>query len=197
MTLLALALIVGASPPAAAVALADGAGQLGDLWRRTAVLSAAAVETVRQAYQHAPAVVAGLAALLVLPPLALIGWLVRPRRARHPARRGDRPAIVVPPARAWIELVGSTQSRREIGNGMIVIGRADDTDLCLADEDAHLYHAAIHASSDAGYVITDLGGADSRGVRVNGAKVASKALADGDLIVIGRCRLAFHAAPRA
>jgi pSer/pThr/pTyr-binding forkhead associated (FHA) protein len=99
------------------------------------------------------------------------------------------------PSQAWIEIEGSESARHGIGRGIVRIGREGDNDICLTDMTVHRYHAAIHRTDDAEYVITDLSSADGNGVAVNGQPVSEARLADGDTIVLGRACLKFIAKP--
>ena len=78
---------------------------------------------------------------------------------------------------------------------MISIGRHQDNVIRLPDSTVHRYHAVIHRTEDARFVITDLSGEDGNGVRVNGARLAQAALADGDLIELGKARSTFASIP--
>ncbi len=175
------------------------------------------VETwVAESYERAPALMLGLAALLAVPPLAVIGYLLRRKEValagsdevttaetrafirpgtRAKLRRAGSETGPAWPSRAWIEIEGSAAERHGIGPSVVRIGRETDNDICLADETVHRYHAAVHRTEDADYVITDLSSADGNGVAINGRRVAAARLADGDTIELGRARLKFTARP--
>lgn len=159
-------------------------------------------------YARAPALVLGLAMLLLLPPLALLGRVFRQGRSLAPTpdatqvyRRGGRGRIAaanefdVPlwPSRAWIE--GANGQRHEIDQDILRLGREDDNDICLPDKTVHRYHAAIQRTDDAQYLITDLSSAGGNGVLVNGLRVATARLNDGDTIDLGQTKLKFAANP--
>ncbi|MGE0025428.1 MAG: FHA domain-containing protein [Hyphomicrobium sp.] len=172
-------------------------------------------------YAKAPALVLGLAALFVIPPLALIGlWASRREaevtvvseaqtqvrrvaRAKAEPRDGVRTGhIPLRPLEAWVELVNanevapsSKEQRFNLARTLLRIGRETDNDICLEDVTVHRYHAAIHRTEDAEFVITDLSSAGGNGVVVNGRAVAEARLASGDLIELGNARLKFSAAP--
>lgn len=172
-------------------------------------------------YAQAPALVLGLAALIALPPLALIGlWVSRREdastvvseartqvrrvpRAKSEPRDGVRTGhIPLRPLQAWVEVVNadevqtaSEERRFNLGRTLLRIGRETDNDICLQDITVHRYHAAIHRTEDAEFVITDLSSADGNGVVVNGRAVAEARLASGDLIELGNARLKFSASP--
>lgn len=192
------------------------AGTLGQSWT-------AFTDWIAASYARAPALVLGLAALFAVPPLALIGLWVRRREAatteiseaqtqvqriRRPAstakpRDGVRTGhIPLRPLAAWVEVVnrsevapGSQEERFSLARSLLRIGRETDNDICLQDVTVHRYHAAIHRTEDAEFVITDLSSAHGNGVVVNGRAVAEARLASGDVIELGKARLKFSAGP--
>jgi hypothetical protein len=173
---------------------------------------------VRASYERAPALVFGLAALLIVPPLALIGFVFRSRERpqdvdvtylktrmhRGPLEAGElgdsltaRVQAPAWPSEAWIVVDGEDADgvRHGIGRAMVRIGRESDNDIHLTDKTVHRYHAAIHRTEDAEFVITDLSSAGGNGVTVNGRAVAEARLSDGDSIELGHARLKFIARP--
>ncbi len=190
-------------------------GALGQSW-------IAFIDWIVESYTRAPALVLGLAALIAVPPLALIGLWVRRREAtsavvseaRTQIRRVPRAAAAEPregvrtghiplrPLQAWVDIVNDEEvsptgpgSRYSLARALLRIGRETDNDICLQDVTVHRYHAAIHRTEDAEFVITDLSSAGGNGVVVNGRAVAEARLASGDLIQLGNARLKFSAAP--
>ncbi len=102
---------------------------------------------------------------------------------------------------AELDIPGTT-ARLEILNGgfegmtydltaeEIVIGRNPTTDITLLDEGISREHAVIHYDADApGYVIEDL--QSTNGTRVNGKRVRSAPLSEGDEIQIGQTMFRF------
>jgi hypothetical protein len=173
-------------------------------------------------YARAPALVLGLVALVAVPPLALFGLWVSRREAASIAvseaqtqvRRVARSPKAEPrdgvktghiplrPLEAWVEVVNagegasaSQDKRYSLARALLRIGRETDNDICLQDVTVHRYHAAIHRTEDAEFVITDLSSAHGNGVVVNGRAVAEARLASGDVIELGNARLKFSAAP--
>lgn len=72
----------------------------------------------------------------------------------------------------------------------VVIGRNPTTDITLLDEGISREHALVLFDEDApGYVIEDL--ASTNGTRVNGKRVRSAPLAEGDEIQIGQTLFRF------
>jgi FHA domain len=167
-------------------------------------------------YQRVPTLMLGLAALAVLPVLALLSSLLgavraptwnaeATRRLRHgrgaPASvSGRRPDIEAAahqppwPMQAWLEVDGH-QQRFSVGTDILQIGRDVDTDVRLIDPTVHRYHATIHRSEDGPYIITDLAAPYGNGVFVNGGRITSAALRSGDQIHLGKCPLKFMARP--
>lgn len=90
---------------------------------------------------------------------------------------------------------GGAQQTYAVSQPLIRIGRESDNDIVIADLTVHRYHAAIHRTDDAGYVVTDLSSAGGNGVSVNGRPVAEVRLKNGDAIELGRARLKFIAKP--
>jgi hypothetical protein len=173
---------------------------------------------VRASYERAPALMFGLAALLIVPPLALIGFVFRSRERpqdadvtylktrmhREPLDVGEpgdsltaRVKAPAWPSEAWIVVDGEGADgvRHGIGRAMVRIGRESDNDIHLTDKTVHRYHAAIHRTEDAEFVITDLSSAGGNGVTVNGRAVGEARLSDGDSIELGHAKLKFIARP--
>lgn len=152
-----------------------------------------ALAYLEQSYARAPALVVGLAALLVLPPLAISGallrWLTssRPVYARLPAGLEETAAA----GPAYIDIIGSSGEvgRRAIDRQLLQIGRQDDNDIRLDESTVHRYHAIIERSVDLGLTIVDVSGPEGNGVRLNGQQVARAGLVDGDLIELGAAQL--------
>lgn len=72
-----------------------------------------------------------------------------------------------------------------------VVGRNPTTDVTLLDEGISREHALIlYEEAEADFVLEDL--QSTNGTRVNGKRVRSVALHEGDEIQIGRTRFAFR-----
>lgn len=154
----------------------------------------ACVAWVRKGYADIPAVMIGLAAVFIVPVLAVLGLLLR--RGLAPAKVAPQPIELppAPPRDAWIEVEGQEESRRRIGAGMVRIGRQDDNDLCIAHKTVHRYHAVVYPSPDTGFIILDLGGGEGNGIKVNDVAVAQAHLSPGDRVMLGQVQLRFGAA---
>ena len=70
----------------------------------------------------------------------------------------------------------------ELKPGVTYLGRSDEVDVPVDDSAASRRHATIH-SSPIGYVLTDL--QSTNGTFVNGKRVASQVLKDGDRVQVG------------
>lgn len=170
----------------------------------------AILTSLAQSYAEAPALILGLMALVALPPLALAGALVS-RLAREEIEGRTLPPLLnedklsldptslrrVPPwpLKGYLAIEGGGDWRLPIGHGIVRVGREADNDICLKDNSVHRYHAAIHRSDDAQFVITDLSSASGNGIVVNGRRVSEAPLRNGDRIELGHARLQFVAQP--
>lgn len=162
-------------------------------------------------FEKAPALVIGIAAMLALLPLTVVGRLLLRsryseltlalRRGRpHPDDATGRTTEVAQwPADAWVELSGGElsggggdRSSYWIGRRMVRIGRDDDNDLQLPVGTVHRHHAVIHHTDDAEFMIKDLSSADGNGVVVNGKRVGEARLRHGDTVMLGEAVLKFH-----
>ncbi len=167
------------------------------------------IDLIASTFERAPALVLGLALLAALPFLVLLGLALRRRTAasetveatqlfRRDARRTRAPALSAErgdphwPSHAWLEIPGT--GRRAVGH-IVRLGRDLDNDICLDDKTVHRYHAAIHRTDDAAYVITDLSRSDGNGVLVNGRRTLEGLLQDGDTIELGQTKLRFLSSP--
>lgn len=144
-------------------------------------------------FRRYPAIMIGLAGLVVLPLVAVLGWLVLGRLPSGDTPSGGRDVVALPRS-AWMRIEGNEQRRLSIEREIVQIGRDTDNDICLGDSSVHRYHAVIERLPDMGYCIFDLSGPDGHGVRVNGRRMAKAWLASGDVVQIGRSRLRFETA---
>lgn len=211
-----LAAAAGASPDGGTGDGAASAEPLGMSWT-------AFTDWIASSYNGAPALVLGLvAALVAIPPLAFAGLIALRREeksvniaeARTEVRRVSRDADVLPrdgvrtghiplrPQEGWIQLENADEvapsastSRYSLGRTLLRIGRETDNDICLEDVTVHRYHAAVHRTEDAEFVITDLSSAGGNGVVVNGRSVSEARLSSGDTIQLGNARLKFNTGP--
>jgi hypothetical protein len=193
------------------VALALPIGVSGEVWD-------AIRGTIFDWYVRAPALVLGLAILLAVPPLAVLGFVLV-RRApvegdgetylvtRTGSRSTGEPTVDGPvltegvpgrPQHAWVEISaapGGAAQRFALNREVVRIGRDPENDIVLSDMTVHRYHAAIHRAENAEYVITDLSSEGGNGVTVSGNRVARVRLRHGDVIELGDQKLTFAARP--
>jgi hypothetical protein len=191
-----------------AVMAAQSAWERGsDLLHDVAVHGAAAIERwIVDGYDRAPALMAGLAIVVMVPLVALAGAAFdRIVRARRRASLLDPPVMRTEiaaaaglgwPCAAWLTVDGNApQVRQAVPRELLSIGREDDNDLRLDDATVHRHHAVLHRNSEAQYLIRELSGRGGNGVKVNGRRVDEVALTDGDRIEIGAVVLRFEAQP--
>jgi pSer/pThr/pTyr-binding forkhead associated (FHA) protein len=72
----------------------------------------------------------------------------------------------------------------------ITIGRHPESNMVLADPNVSRNHAEIRPQGDR-YVVVDLG--STNGTRVNGVRVDTQILEDGDELTFGNTRMRFEA----
>lgn len=154
---------------------------------------------VHDAYTKAPALVIGLFALVLIPPLAIAGlmlrWFVSPRRqdASGGLERTRELVGCVPDtasASAFFEWDGGSDGlrRQPIDRQLLQIGRHDDNDICIDERTVHRYHAIIERNREQGLVILDISGPEGNGVKLNGMRIQRARLSDGDMVELGAAR---------
>jgi len=196
-------ILVGAANPSRAAGPDGSSIALARDWIARA--SQAAGAWIVDGYATAPALMVGLAVLALIPPLAIVGYIInRTTRRRPQAWNTLRTAEAAAkglgwPADVWIAVDyegGELASeRRRLPRELMSIGRAVDNDLVLAHPTVHRHHAVINRSDDTRIVIRDLSGSAGNGVLVNGRRVEQAALTHGDRIEIGKVILTFEASP--
>jgi len=87
-------------------------------------------------------------------------------------------------------LVLPTGDRFTLTESIISIGRHPDCNLVLADPNVSRNHAEIRPQGDR-YAVVDLG--STNGSRVNGVRVDTQVLTDGDELMFGNTRMRFEA----
>jgi FHA domain len=178
---------------------------------------AASYQWTTDNYGRTPALIVGLAATLLLPPLALASGLITRLALPRQTARGsnardtaplpsmlahstapDHPSNMAWPREAW--LTGSTNIEaklppllRTMPRELLSIGRGEDNDLVLDETTVHRYHAIIQRTPDALFLIKDLSGPGGNGVFVNDERVTEAHLLDADRIALGSATLVFHA----
>jgi hypothetical protein len=99
-----------------------------------------------------------------------------------------------PAQRPWLDVDGD---RYPLLAALTTLGRDDSADVILDDPGISRQHTEIRVTSDGPHLVTsirDLG--STNGTFVNGERVTSQRLADGDRINVGRTALTFHAGHR-
>jgi hypothetical protein len=87
-------------------------------------------------------------------------------------------------------IVLPTGDRFTLTETVITIGRHPESNLVLADPNVSRNHAEIRPQGDR-YVVVDLG--STNGSRVNGVRVDTQVLEDGDELTFGNTRMRFEA----
>ncbi len=87
-------------------------------------------------------------------------------------------------------LVLPTGERLSLGEAVVTFGRKPESTVQLADPNVSRNHAEIRPHGN-GWVLVDLG--STNGTRVNGARVSSHELTEGDEITFGNTLVAFEA----
>lgn len=162
---------------------------------------------ITAAYDRAPALVMVLAAMFIIPVIALLALLVHalrlhvalrlPKRLSVAERMDEEPAtadVIDLPRRAQLRVAGGSATTLPTGPSMVRIGRHEDNDIRLAHASVHRHHALIHRTPEDEYVIVDLSGREGNGVLVNGQRMPEARLAAGDEIVLGDVSLRFETA---
>ncbi|MBW2282435.1 MAG: FHA domain-containing protein [Deltaproteobacteria bacterium] len=93
------------------------------------------------------------------------------------------------PARVKVEPHTGPSTSHEISSEETLLGRGLSADVQLTDRGASRDHAMIMWEGDH-FEIEDL--QTTNGTRLNGKRVRSSALTDGDVIEIGHSRIIFH-----
>ena len=161
---------------------------------------------VAAGYDHAPEMIIGLGTALSFPFVALgsfvIRWALRRRGDRIREVRASRtgPALqqcLPSKAKAWLEVSGAAGSRdHDISGEMLRIGRDADNELALTDSGVQHFHALIRRTPESEFIVVDMTGIGGSGVAVNGQRLRSSPLKDGDRIELGHAAMTFHRAPR-
>lgn len=95
-----------------------------------------------------------------------------------------------PAQRPWLEVDGD---RYPLLSAITVLGRDNTADIILDDPGISRRHTEIRVTSDGPHLVAsirDLG--STNGTFVNGERITSQHLADGDRINVGRTALIFH-----
>jgi hypothetical protein len=141
--------------------------------------------TVRPTPSPTPAAAAGAAA----PALGADGP-TRPHDAREAAPPPPR-RRVNPADRPWLDVDGE---RYPLMGAMTILGRDDSADIILDDPGISRRHSELRVTTDGPHFVTtvrDLG--STNGTFVNGERITSTHIEDGDRITVGRTSITFRA----
>lgn len=115
--------------------------------------------------------------------------------ARHPQPpRPVKPRRPNPADRPWLDVDGE---RYPLMGAMTVVGRDDAADIILDDPGISRRHSELRVTTDGPNTVTtirDLG--STNGTFVNGERITSEHLEDGDRVTVGRTSITFRAGKR-
>jgi hypothetical protein len=115
--------------------------------------------------------------------------------ARHPAAPlPPRPKRVNPADRPWLDVDGE---RYPLMGAITILGRDDAADIILDDPGISRRHSELRVTTDGPHTVTairDLG--STNGTYVNGERITSEHLHDGDRVTVGRTSITFRAGKR-
>ncbi len=116
------------------------------------------------------------------------------RPHEQPAPPPARPRRVNPADRPWLDVDGE---RYPLMGAMTILGRDDSADIILDDPGISRRHSELRVTTDGPHFVTavrDLG--STNGTYVNGERITSTHLEDGDRITVGRTSVTFRAGRR-
>ncbi|MDN5797761.1 MAG: DUF3662 and FHA domain-containing protein [Intrasporangium sp.] len=117
---------------------------------------------------------------------------VRPTAVDQPA--APRPARVSPSARPWLDIAGD---RYPLLGGLTVIGRDESADIVVDDAGVSRRHSEVRVTNDGPHLVTSIRDLNStNGTFVNGDRITTQRLEDGDRITLGRTSATFRAGRR-
>ena len=114
--------------------------------------------------------------------------------ARHPAPAPTRPKRVNPADRPWLDVDGE---RYPLMGAISFLGRDDSADIILDDPGISRRHSELRVTTDGPHFVTtirDLG--STNGTFVNGERITSEHLDDGDRVTVGRTSITFRGGRR-
>ena len=121
------------------------------------------------------------------------------RTARQPApsqaaAAPPQPTYTSPAQRPWLDVNGD---RYPLVSPMTVVGRDNSADIVLDDPGISRRHTELRVTNDGPHLVTsirDLG--STNGTFVNGDRITSQRLHDGDQVTVGRTTVTFRAGTR-
>ena len=114
--------------------------------------------------------------------------------ARHPAPAPAGPRRVNPADRPWLGVDGE---RYPLMGAITILGRDDGADIILDDPGISRRHSELRVTTDGRHFVTtirDLG--STNGTYVNGERISSEHLEDGDRVTVGRTSITFRGGRR-
>ena len=115
--------------------------------------------------------------------------------ARHPAPPAPaRPKRANPADRPWLDVDGE---RYPLMGAITILGRDDSADIILDDPGISRRHSELRVTTDGPHFVTtirDLG--STNGTFVNGERITSEHLEDGDRVTVGRTSITFRGGRR-
>ncbi len=119
-----------------------------------------------------------------------------------PARPEPNAAAYVPPAKPRVSLVdrpwlGVDGERYPLILPLTIVGRDASADIVLDDPGISRRHCELRVTTDGPHLVTSMRDLNAtNGTFVNGERITSLRLADGDQITVGRTSVTFHAGRR-
>jgi hypothetical protein len=116
------------------------------------------------------------------------------RSAAFSASADEIPAMIsdLKPTLARFEFLDSDESSDLVHSATTRIGRHNDNDIVLKNTSVHRHHAILKRDPNGPFVLIDMD--TENGVQVNGTRVKSTKLQDGDLVELGEVRMRFRVA---
>jgi pSer/pThr/pTyr-binding forkhead associated (FHA) protein len=94
-----------------------------------------------------------------------------------------------PTNRLPVAVIETDNRRIEVPGSRAVIGRSDDADCVLPDPNISRRHAELRRSADGQWEIVDM--KSTNGIKVNGRRLPSSSLRDGDQVTLGTTTFRF------
>lgn len=105
-----------------------------------------------------------------------------------------RPSRVNPSARPWLDIGGD---RYPLLGSLTTLGRDESTDIVVDDAGVSRRHSEIRVTTDGPHLVTSIRDLNStNGTFVNGERITSQRLEDGDRLTLGRTSATFRAGRR-
>jgi len=114
------------------------------------------------------------------------------RSTALPMPANEMPPMIsdLKPTLARLEFLDSNGSSELVNSATTRIGRHNDNDIILKNTTVHRHHAILKRDPNGPFVLIDMD--TENGVQVNGTRVKSTKLQDGDLVELGEVRMRFR-----